>query len=248
MFDCDNYYSLESDFKIWPPSSLYNRFQPNGRYHAVPPPYIRTFMPPKPDLVFNTAPTAVETDHLSFNVQLSPTKPVQDLSHTTRPSAPIIEDWLSDSETESESKVPQFVPNFDQSSKHVKTPRHPVQQIETTIPVATPASASPKCHHKHYALLTHSKPQKHKVPTAVLSQFKPVFNTAVRLVSAALPNITGNPQQALKDKGVIDSGCSRHVTGNMSYLSKFEEFNKGYVTFGGNPKGGKITGKGKIKT
>nr|GFC26841.1 ribonuclease H-like domain-containing protein [Tanacetum cinerariifolium] len=57
-----------------------------------------------------------------------------------------------------------------------------------------------------------------------------------------------NPQQALKDKGVIDIGCSRHMTGNMSYLSDFEELNGGYVAFGGNPKGVKITGKGKIKT
>nr|GFC77773.1 ribonuclease H-like domain-containing protein [Tanacetum cinerariifolium] len=58
----------------------------------------------------------------------------------------------------------------------------------------------------------------------------------------------GNPQQALKDKGVIDSGCSRHMTGNMSYLSDFEKLNGGFVAFGGHPKGGKITGKGKIKT
>nr|GFA90377.1 hypothetical protein [Tanacetum cinerariifolium] len=29
MFDCDNYFSLESDFKSWPPSSLYDRFQPS---------------------------------------------------------------------------------------------------------------------------------------------------------------------------------------------------------------------------
>nr|GFA47567.1 putative ribonuclease H-like domain-containing protein [Tanacetum cinerariifolium]GFA47576.1 putative ribonuclease H-like domain-containing protein [Tanacetum cinerariifolium]GFA57099.1 putative ribonuclease H-like domain-containing protein [Tanacetum cinerariifolium] len=58
----------------------------------------------------------------------------------------------------------------------------------------------------------------------------------------------GNPQHALKDKGVIDSGCSRHMTGNMSYLYEFEEINSGYVTFGGNPKGGNITGKGKIRT
>nr|GFA25530.1 ribonuclease H-like domain-containing protein [Tanacetum cinerariifolium] len=34
----------------------------------------------------------------------------------------------------------------------------------------------------------------------------------------------------------------------MSHLSEFEELNGGYVSFGGNPKGGKITGKGKIKT
>nr|GEY69326.1 hypothetical protein [Tanacetum cinerariifolium]GEZ68500.1 hypothetical protein [Tanacetum cinerariifolium] len=53
----------------------------------------------------------------------------------------------------------------------------------------------------------------------------------------------GNPHQALKDKGVIDSGCSRHMTGNIFYLSDFEEINGGYVAFGGNPKGGKITGK-----
>nr|GFB58615.1 putative ribonuclease H-like domain-containing protein [Tanacetum cinerariifolium] len=58
----------------------------------------------------------------------------------------------------------------------------------------------------------------------------------------------GNPQLALRDKGVIDSGCSRHMTGNMSYLSNFDELNGGYVAFEGNPKGGKITGKGKIKT
>nr|GEV69892.1 ribonuclease H-like domain-containing protein [Tanacetum cinerariifolium] len=58
----------------------------------------------------------------------------------------------------------------------------------------------------------------------------------------------GNLQQALKDKGVIDNGCSRHMTGNISYLSDFEEINGGYVSFVGNLKGGKITGKGKIKT
>nr|GEY72121.1 putative ribonuclease H-like domain-containing protein [Tanacetum cinerariifolium] len=59
--------------------------------------------------------------------------------------------------------------------------------------------------------------------------------------------LVGNPQHALKDKGVIDSGCSRHITGNMSYLSDFNELNGGYVAFGGNPKGGKISGKAKIK-
>ncbi|GJT23948.1 putative ribonuclease H-like domain-containing protein [Tanacetum coccineum] len=52
----------------------------------------------------------------------------------------------------------------------------------------------------------------------------------------------------LQDQGVIDSGCSRHMTGNMSYLTDFEEIDGGYVAFGGNPKGGKITGRGIIKT
>ncbi|GKC10885.1 ribonuclease H-like domain-containing protein [Tanacetum coccineum] len=43
-------------------------------------------------------------------------------------------------------------------------------------------------------------------------------------------------------------GRSKHMTGNMSYLSDYEEINGGYVAFGGDPKGGKITGKGKIRT
>ncbi|GJZ07361.1 putative ribonuclease H-like domain-containing protein [Tanacetum coccineum] len=42
--------------------------------------------------------------------------------------------------------------------------------------------------------------------------------------------------------------CSRHMTGNMSYLIDYKEIDGGYVAFGGNPKGGKITGKGTIKT
>ncbi|GJT23599.1 hypothetical protein Tco_0893536 [Tanacetum coccineum] len=47
------------------------------------------------------------------------------------------------------------------------------------------------------------------------------------------------------DQGVIDSGCSRHMTRNMSYLTDYEEIDRGYVSFGGNPKGGKIAGKAK---
>ncbi|GJT91928.1 putative ribonuclease H-like domain-containing protein [Tanacetum coccineum] len=53
----------------------------------------------------------------------------------------------------------------------------------------------------------------------------------------------GNPQQDLKDKGVIDSGCSRHMTGNKSYLTDYEEIDGGFVAFRGNSKGGKITRK-----
>ncbi|GJZ89727.1 integrase, catalytic region, zinc finger, CCHC-type containing protein [Tanacetum coccineum] len=56
------------------------------------------------------------------------------------------------------------------------------------------------------------------------------------------------PQIDLQDQGVIDSGCSRYMTGNMSYLTDFKEIDGGYVAFGGNPKGEKITGRGTIKT
>nr|GEV64979.1 putative ribonuclease H-like domain-containing protein [Tanacetum cinerariifolium] len=58
-----------------------------------------------------------------------------------------------------------------------------------------------------------------------------------------LPYVHGNPQMDLQEKGVIDSGCSRYMIGKMSYLTDYEEIDGGYVAFGGNPKGGKTTGK-----
>nr|GEV33969.1 hypothetical protein [Tanacetum cinerariifolium] len=109
-------------------SSFHLALQPTGGYHVVSPPITGTFIPPKPDLVFHTAPIVVETDHSAFIVQLSPSKPAQDLSHTNRPSAPIIKDWVSDSEDKSETTAQQNVPSFVQTSKKVKTPRHSVVQ------------------------------------------------------------------------------------------------------------------------
>ncbi|GJW01357.1 putative ribonuclease H-like domain-containing protein [Tanacetum coccineum] len=43
-------------------------------------------------------------------------------------------------------------------------------------------------------------------------------------------------------------GRSKHMTRNKSYLTVYEEINRGFVAFGGNSKGGKIIGKGKIRT
>ncbi|GJT61736.1 ribonuclease H-like domain-containing protein [Tanacetum coccineum] len=74
---------------------------------------------------------------------------------------------------------------------------------------------------------------------------KAVVNAArPKAVLNAVKGNQGNPQMDLQDQGVIDSGCSRHMTRNMSYLTDFEEINGGYISFGGNPKGGKITSRG----
>ncbi|GKA06012.1 putative ribonuclease H-like domain-containing protein [Tanacetum coccineum] len=54
------------------------------------------------------------------------------------------------------------------------------------------------------------------------------------------------PQRALNNKGIIDCGCSRHMTGNKAYLVEYQDHNGGPVAFGGSK--GYITGKGKIKT
>nr|GFC23030.1 hypothetical protein [Tanacetum cinerariifolium] len=265
--------SYESDVSV-PTSSVHDRYKSGKGYHAVPPPNTRTFMPPKPCLVFHDAPTISETVPTVFNVEPSTTKPTKEMSQSNRPTTPIIEDWLSDSEDESkgETMPTQKAPSFVQMFEHVKTPRTSVK----------PNSAR----------MTHPDSKKHVVPTAILARSRLVPLNAARLVTTVVPQnnvkhqrpvshvvnkshspirrpinyrsspknsnfhqeITtvkakqGNPHQALKDKGVIDSGFSRHMTENISYLFDFEEINGGYVAFGGNPKGDKITGKGKIKT
>ncbi|GKF70371.1 hypothetical protein Tco_0203428 [Tanacetum coccineum] len=65
---------------------------------------------------------------------------------------------------------------------------------------------------------------------------------------AVLTPVRGNPEIFLQDHAVVDSGCSSHMTSNKAYLSDYEDYNGRFVAFGSDPKGGKITGKGKIKT
>ncbi|GJR67943.1 putative ribonuclease H-like domain-containing protein [Tanacetum coccineum] len=55
-----------------------------------------------------------------------------------------------------------------------------------------------------------------------------------------------DPHKALMYKGIIDSGCSRHMTRNKAYLADYKNYNGGPIAFGGSK--GYITSKGKIKT
>nr|GFC83567.1 hypothetical protein [Tanacetum cinerariifolium] len=230
MFDYDEMFSSKIDDSL-PASPIYDRYQSEEGYHVVPSPYTGTFMPHKPDLVFHDAPTVNETVHAAFNVELSPTKPDKDLSHTHRPSALIIEDWVSDSEDEYEAEPSQNDPSFVQPTEQVKTPRPHVKPVEHPIPTANLKTAIPKpktygnsrnrkacfvCNslthlikdcdyyekkmaqtpdrnhaqrenHQHYATLTHPNPQRHVVPTAVLTKSKLVPLTAARPVTSAVP-------------------------------------------------------------
>nr|GEX45568.1 hypothetical protein [Tanacetum cinerariifolium] len=156
-------------------------------------------------------------------------------------------DELLDSQTSEKtglgynSQAPQLVPSFAQSSEHVKSPRHSVQPIKTTILAATLAPASPKSNsssqrrnrkacfvckirpvsaalpniivtrprHAHHVVTKFKSPIRRHITHSPSSQ---TSNSPLRVIAVRAP--VGNPQQALKDKGVIDSGCSRHMTGN----------------------------------
>nr|GEX83452.1 hypothetical protein [Tanacetum cinerariifolium] len=130
VIDCEELHTHKSDNSV-PKNPENNRYKTGEGYHVVPPPYTGTFMPPKPDLVFNDAPTANESVANVFNVELSINKPSKDMSKIHKPDAPIVEDWISNSEDETEI---EFVPkqkehSFFSTSEHVKTPKESVKKV-----------------------------------------------------------------------------------------------------------------------
>ncbi|GJV53734.1 putative ribonuclease H-like domain-containing protein, partial [Tanacetum coccineum] len=85
-----------------------------------------------------------------------------------------------------------------------------------------------------------------KVEFAKLENHEKTVKKSVRLILNKSTKEEGKP--LMDDKGFVDSGCSRHMTGNIAYLLDFKEFDGGYVIFGGEAYGGRITGKGTLKT
>ncbi|GKF58420.1 hypothetical protein Tco_0171957, partial [Tanacetum coccineum] len=100
--------------------------------------------------------------------------------------------------------------------------------------------------------MTHPHPNRRFVPQAVLTRSGKIntacvsVNTAVRPVNTAGSKPTmnhprpilnaykkGNPEQKeYKEKGVIGSGYLRHMTGNKCYLTEYEDYDGGFVSFG----------------
>ncbi|GKD52477.1 putative ribonuclease H-like domain-containing protein, partial [Tanacetum coccineum] len=68
-----------------------------------------------------------------------------------------------------------------------------------------------------------------------------VWRPKVNVVDHVSKN--SDPYVALKDIEIFDSGFSRHMTGNKSYLTDYQDHDGGFVAFAGSSKGGKITGK-----
>nr|GEX82196.1 ribonuclease H-like domain-containing protein [Tanacetum cinerariifolium] len=80
------------------------------------------------------------------------------------------------------------------------------------------------------------------------NQIKPSF--AKRPTGNVIDHISKDSgSYMLKRFNYVDlQGRLKHMTRNKSFLTDYQEFNRGYVAVGGSPKGGKIYGKGKIRT
>ncbi|GJZ30945.1 hypothetical protein Tco_0575992 [Tanacetum coccineum] len=65
------------------------------------------------------------------------------------------------------------------------------------------------------------------------------FTYVKKHMNLSLNQLSMNPKysavkgkRALQNKGIVDSGCSRHMTGNKAYLAEYQDFNGGPVAFG----------------
>nr|GEV82720.1 hypothetical protein [Tanacetum cinerariifolium] len=204
MFDCDNYYSSDSDNDSWPPCTMYDRFVLSGGYHAVPPPVSGTFMPPKPDLVFHTPPFD-ENEHLAFNY--APMHHSKFPLHKVSAAAPSKSQPVLTTAARTVSAVKlKFSKTHPNIASHVVSKsKSPIRMPFTRHPSSKPNISPPR--------VTSVKPS--TVSAAAPSKSQPVLTTAARTVSAVKlkfskthPNIASHVVS--KSKSPIRMPFTRH--------------------------------------
>nr|GEZ22712.1 ribonuclease H-like domain-containing protein [Tanacetum cinerariifolium] len=209
-------------------------------------------------------------DYLSFGSDESlPPSPIYD-----RPSIQYVETPIPTAN--SKKVIPQPTSNGKRRNRKAcfvcKSLDHLIKDCdyhEKKMAQPTARNHAKKGTHKQYAPMTLPNSQRHVVPATVLTQSKLVPITDVRPVTTAVvqgkwewkpkclvfDHVSYNTSASMTIKRFDyndalgrSNGCLRHMIGNTSYLSDFEELNGRYVAFGGNSKGGKISRKGKIRT
>nr|GEX85998.1 hypothetical protein [Tanacetum cinerariifolium] len=229
MFDCDELISSESDVSM-PTSLVHDRYKSGEWYHVVPPPYTGTFMPPKPDLVFYDAPTANEIVPTVLNVEPKDESEGEPMPTKKAPSFVQTSEHVKTHRPFVKPPVRNNAMRGTRQHYARMTHPHPHRHVVPTAVLTRPAK-----HGIHKTHLPIRRPINH-IPSPKTSNFPPKVTTVkakqVNVVQGVKGNwiqvsyglgpqktLTflfeekGNPQQALKDKGVIDSGYSRHMIG-----------------------------------
>nr|GEX57446.1 ribonuclease H-like domain-containing protein [Tanacetum cinerariifolium] len=189
-------------------------------YNDVLPPYTGNFMPPKPDLSY------IGLDEFAVKPVVE-NKSSEEVTKAVRKNhdAPIVEDWVSDDEEE----------NVTQPKIVKKTFKPSIPKIEFV---------KPRLQEKKAIVNDVQGNVVNVVKASACWVWKPKTKVIDHVSKHSSESIT------LKKFNYVDAqGRSKSVMAwvpkrwNMSYLTDYKEINGGYVAFGGNPKGGKITGK-----
>nr|GEV21717.1 hypothetical protein [Tanacetum cinerariifolium] len=227
-----------------------DRFKKGEGYHVVPSPLTGNFMPPKPDLLF----AGLDDSICKFKISETVTSLVKDEKDAPENSTACVEkpkeDWSSallieDWETHSNDDI-IFTP------EPITTKIDFVKAVVFTWSGRIPVSASkPKAASTSAAKPVNTAGPKQSVnfsrkristdrgngittvKTSTCCVWRPRVNAIDQLSKIIGGSIHGHPQQALKNKGIVDSRCSRHMTGNKAYLVDYQEIHDGgFVAFG----------------
>ncbi|GJZ54216.1 hypothetical protein Tco_0609101 [Tanacetum coccineum] len=283
-------------------SLVKDRFKTGEGFHAVPPPYTGNYMPSRPNLSF------VRLDDYVYKTKVSETetsifktsKDIVEKPKTVRPSAPIIEEWDTDSDNDSvfrpksDQTKPKFTKiNFVKSDENVKSvnkenthrqeeyPRKivtksgqvPVNTAKQSSPIAAASiSTTRRAFNQKSAAKIYNLNERVKIarvnnvttarPKVVVSADVGNGENDVKSLACWIWRPTGNVightskdsrSYMFKRFDYADlqgrlNGCSKHMTGNKSFLIDYQEVDGGFVAFVGSPKGSKINGKRRIRT
>ncbi|GJR34271.1 putative ribonuclease H-like domain-containing protein [Tanacetum coccineum] len=217
-----------------------DKFKKVEGYHAVPPLYTGNYMPSRLDLSFARLDDSVYKTNVSETITSVPrnettasksSKDSLEQPKDVRPCAPIIEEWESDSDDDCvfrpSIKLSYAKINFVKSDENTRK-----SLIKQNIYRQANNIRKSQIVTKSGLVLVNAAKQSSLRAVALISTARHVNTAASRPI----------------DQGIFDSGCSRHITGNKSYLTDYQDIDGGFVAFAGSPKGGKITSKGKIRT
>ncbi|GJT64440.1 hypothetical protein Tco_1015920 [Tanacetum coccineum] len=208
--------SKESDFEN---QSLYDRFVTAGGMHAVPPPLIGNYMLSGPDI------------EIDYSILMYGPKQSQPSEFETQTSE--FDTCESNISTETPELVSEPVVN------------EPNVVCQPKVWFDAPIIEEYEIYSEDEQFSTVRASGTNNVSTARYNFNKQAVPTnAAMKVNTVKPNVKRDyPHKALQNKGIVDSGCSRHMTRNKAYLAEYQDFNGGPVAFGGSK--GYITGKEK---
>ncbi|GJT75294.1 putative ribonuclease H-like domain-containing protein [Tanacetum coccineum] len=247
-------------------------------YNVVPPPPTGLFSPPNLDLSNSGLEEFQQPEFEGYGPKTSKNVSEDTFNEVREsPDAPMVEKLVLDDKLEKKTVFPTVAKiEFVRPKQQEKPVRKPVKYAEMYSFDHVQANYNyhqrervvsgnnyTRVNYNYSAKKAHLSAHRNMASRAVL------IKTGLRPLNTARPVNTAHPKTTVysarpmssfsksaqstshpqkEDQGYVDSGCSRHMTMNMSYLSEFKEFDGGYVTFGGGAKGGKITSKGTRKT
>nr|GEW06124.1 putative reverse transcriptase, RNA-dependent DNA polymerase [Tanacetum cinerariifolium] len=239
-------------------SQVNDRYKTSEGYHVIPHPYTGNFMPHKPDLILADVDEYVVCKTVTSVPAITTNEAKTSESKPKSVSEPIIKDWVSKSEDDNETETKQINTAYPRPTVNSARPVSNVfnrahSHDKRLINNRTTSKNSQKVNNVRAKHVNTAKPKAvlNDVQRNQVNAIKASASWVWRLKHKVLDHASRNNGASITFERfdyVYAQGRSKNMTRNMSYLSEYEEINGGYAAFEGDPKGGKITSKGKINT